>query len=387
MQPSFNIGLVTPAIIKTETTDSTLSAAAKLPAVGSVPSVSVLDKSGDIYRLLINGSVFQAAIPIDVKTGELMLARVISQVPFVLALNGLTGRGALTPQVLDMLLNRLGIRNTHGSKKILQILLETDRPVVRSKMEKLLELMERQDLQFGDAALGFLAAFITSDRTDERYLEGGAAGIFQYLPGDLSLSIFERVQELTAKKDRIPLEEQVIENLCLSPDMESIEYVLALKENFTRILRTILLLKSGISDRNNTLFILRELLIKYSVLRSHYYSTGRCPEFIIIRNLDGLSLCRYEFENDDTQGVKLIRIDMEPQYLGPVRFEAIYGNTSMNCSFTAPEESLVCLERESGKLMELLGKTANGRVNISFNRGIQTTGTTGAKPGRINFRA
>lgn len=387
MQPSFNIGLVTPAIIKTETVDSSQYAAAKLPAVGSLPSVSVLDKSGDIYRLLINGSVFQAALPIDVKTGELMLARVISQVPFVLALTGLTGRGALTPQVLDMLLNRLSIRNTPGSKKMLQILLEEDRPVVRSKMEKLLEMMERHDLQFSDAALGFLASFITSDRADERYLEGGAAGIFQFLPGDLSISIFERVQELTAKNYRDPLEEQVIENLCLNPNMESIEYVLALKENFTRILRTILLLKSNISDRNDPLFILRELLIKYSVLRSHYYTTGRCPEFIIIRNEDGLSLCRYELENDDSHGVKLIRMDMEPQNLGPVRFEAICGNSSMNCSFAASEESIVYLERESGTLRELLGKTANGRVNISFSSGIRMAGTAAAKPGRINFRA
>jgi len=57
------------------------------PSKNSIVNVQVLDKIGPVFKILVNGSLFQSKLPIELGINDEFLAKVISENPFILALN------------------------------------------------------------------------------------------------------------------------------------------------------------------------------------------------------------------------------------------------------------------------------------------------------------
>lgn len=113
---------------------------ATLPRQGSVVLVQVLERAGANSRLLIDGSVFQAQLPMNLTKGEEFLARVVKQQPFTLQ----TDLAFVHHGPAASLLKKLGITGK-WAEEVLQEFVSRKKPIIKSRIEWIIDKLDNSN--------------------------------------------------------------------------------------------------------------------------------------------------------------------------------------------------------------------------------------------------
>ncbi|HEX2960672.1 MAG TPA: hypothetical protein VHO43_02715, partial [Ignavibacteriales bacterium] len=242
-----------------------------LPAENSLVEVSVLDKSNGNYKLLIEGSVFQSKLPVSLNTGEALLAKVISVNPFTLSLDKIFTAKMLTEGNLALVLSKLGIAETEASSKVLKAFLKEEKPLVKSKLKKVIEMLEHEDVKLSEEMLSLFIQMIHMDEGRGSFSNKSFVKVFQYPLETLSGEILDSVKRLN--KMGIPEEVLLGINKALVLDGESFS-ALEVKEKSQCKAGDMLdeLNRAGnIGEKaRQEISGLREILIRFNMLRACY---------------------------------------------------------------------------------------------------------------------
>ncbi|MCU7497140.1 MAG: flagellar hook-length control protein FliK [Ignavibacteria bacterium] len=353
-----------------------------LPRENSLVEVTVLDKGPNgTYKLLISGSVFQSKLPVNLNIGEALAAKVIGLNPFTLSLDHIFPAKMLNENNIALLLSKLGIAGTEISSKVLKAFLKEEKPLVKSKLEKVIELLEKEDIKLDDQQQ--LSLFIQMIHTDDfrgSFLKKSYAKMFRYSVEILAEEVLGSVKRLNS----MGIPEEVISRINRALVLDFSETgsldAIELKEKSSGKIEDQLnaLLEKGtlLGDKvKNELLCLKEILIRFNMLRACYHRTGIYPGFIIIRTGDGLEMVEYRLENDSKEaGIKpqKLKLEMNPGSLGKITINGFLAGQTLSAAFGCSLESTS--EMLNGGKEELI--KALERINIlprlSFGSGVKT---------------
>lgn len=333
-----------------------------LPAENSVVEVSVLDKSNGNYKLLIEGSVFQSKLPVGVSIGETLIAKVIGLSPFTLSLDKIFSAKMLSEGSIAMVLSKLGIAETAVSSKVLKAFLKEEKPLVKSKLKKVIELLEKEDIKLDEQQLSLFIQMVFTDDSRGSFLKKSFAKLFQYPVETLAGEVLNSVKRLNA----MGIPEEVISRINHAlvlemPGSESFSAIELKEKSSGRIedLLGALSEKETFSENvKHELSGLKEILIRFNMLRACYAKTGVYPGFIIIRSGEELEMAEYSFESEaDEAGQKTykIKLGMNPASLGKVNINGFLSGRSLSAAFGASEETSGKLEADKEDLLKSLG--------------------------------
>lgn len=360
-----------------------------LPAENSLVEVSVLDKSNGNYKLLIEGNVFQSKLPVSVNVGEALLAKVISVNPFTLSLDKIFQAKMLTAGNLAIILSKLGIAETEVSTKVLKAFLKEEKPLVKSKLKKVIEMLEHEDVKLQEEMLSLLIQVIHMDEGRGSFSKKSFAKVFQYPLETLSGEILASVKRLN--KTGIPEEVLLGINKALVLDGESFSALEVKEKSQGKALEILdeLIGAGNLSEKvKQEISGLREVLIRFNMLRACYMKTGVYPGFILIKRGDELEMAEYMLESEpDGKGQKSYRIklDMNPGLLGKVAVKGFLSGQNISATFGASDEAVKDLEKEKGSLLMALGRL-NLVPRLSFGNSPQAIEASGENVRQINVR-
>lgn len=359
-----NITGIQPGSIKAQEAESLLKL---LPAENSVVEVSVLDKPGKgVYKLLIEGNVFQSKLPIGANIGETLIAKVISVNPFTLALDNIFPAKMLNNSSIAAVLAKLGLAETEVSVKVLKTFLSEQKPLVKSKLKKIIDLLEKEGIKLDDQQLSLFIQILFPDENKGTFLNKSFAKLFRYPAEDLAAEVLNSVKRL----NKMGVPEELISqvNRALVMDMAEGENpdAIALKEKTSPkqegFFGTLSEMESLSESAKKELSALEEILVRFNMLRACYYRTGVYPGFVIVRSGDELELVEYRLEKggmQSGQGVHKIKLEMNPGALGKVTIEGFLSGSSLNAVFRSSEETIEKLASNKEELLQSLG-----RINI-----------------------
>ncbi len=113
----------------------------KLPAESAIVAVKVLERVNENFKLLVDGSVFQAKLPIPMGDQETFLAKVVGRNPLTLQADGMFMGKALTQNILMTMLQKMGLQDSELNKDLMETLLRRKKPVIKSKFDALQDLL------------------------------------------------------------------------------------------------------------------------------------------------------------------------------------------------------------------------------------------------------
>lgn len=312
------------------------SAVSNLPAVNSTALLNVIEKINSSYKVLINGKVFQTQLPINAEKGDDILARVIQQNPFTLALDRFENLLVDVNAVLS-LLEKLQISRTVLSEKILKLVAAGKKAITKSKLEKIINYIEKSGVEFDESRLVLLINLIW-DNSNETYQEiaNSYHKIFDISFEKLSAEIYESLLRL----NRLNLPEQIYlkinEAMIFDYENEAHQFNLVSvgdkSDEFLALARII----EGETERNqlaasalSELEYMQSLLIKYILQKAIYNKYNIYPEFVIIKFKSRLELINYQYEKGANGNGDSYKLFINPD---KDRFENTVIHAMMNTS-------------------------------------------------------
>lgn len=356
----------------------------------------MLDKNASGLKLKIAGSIFQASAAFNIKTGESFIARVISLNPFTLSLGNILQGRTMDKALIEMILSKLKLKDSSEVKKLLKAAIEEKKPILKSRLEELSERLEKSGLDLDEQQLAFLVQYFLDERRSYESEGHSSLDLFRYTPSGITARIFEDVKEIMARQPGRAdggIGPKILSGLTVDASSDPIDTALSLKDSFKNILKTIEILSDNNSGDLPVYKKLRDDLLQYALLRSAYQKTGRYPEFMIIRDGDDLSLLEFEISEEHTpemtgyDGSRRIKLDVNTDSLGGVKFEAFYVPGSMRASLSscADEEKLL-LEADSEELKRSLEQSIQGKVSLNIFAGLPLQEPSVPERRRINFK-
>lgn len=328
-----------------------------LPAKNSIVNINILGKSEGNYRLLVDGRVFQASLPVIVNAGDTLLAKVINTNPFTLSLDQLIAK-TMNESVLSQLLMKLGIKNSAGAKRLLKVLAEIKKPVIKSKFEKLLDLFEKENLKLSDDQLGFYLQVLSSNEQQYENPDRSFAALFESSSSQLAGRIFNSVKNLQSRQLPAELKKSVEEAFIIDAGDTGAADGLMLKNKNSAQMHLVNQLQEALGDKKMPeqlkieVFELLNSLALFMMYKANSSRIGRFPEFMIIRGEDGLELFEYEFNLSELQ--KNFRssfdLNMKPEQLGIVNINGFVSGNNLKADFTSANDTKNELEAAAAEL-------------------------------------
>lgn len=339
----------------------------------SIVEISVLEKVGDTYKILINGRVFQAHMPIDVKEGDKILAKVISQNPVALDLSSLTNLKALDDVQATNLLAKLKINISESGLKALKSITISGKPLLKRKIEALIEFLENSEGGFDENKIDFLVALIYSSTEGENYLNKKFANNFRQSINILFAHSFEIIKRIIQKNTR----KELIEKLENTFIMDISEEVIDVKYFSDRKRKTIDVLKYLLREINRRnldsveikdIRDLKDNIEKFLYQKQYYEKLGVVPDFIILYKKGKYELLEYQIEvnrkfNEETYAIKL---KMNPEKLGLLQINGALTEKNVILKFFAKNETNKIISIEKNELVETLEKKLGLNSTLSF---------------------
>lgn len=363
-----------------------------LPASNSVVEINVLGKSDSgNYRLLIAGNFFQSSLPINVLPGEILLARVIGTNPFTLSLGNLMTAKGITQGTIAMLLSKLNLGKSENAGKLLKILLSSKKPVVKSKLEKLINMLENENIKLNDQQLNFLMQVLGSTDTSYKYLNKSYAGLFQHEIEDVHNEIFECVKNLSNSNIPDGLRSLINKSLILNlTDEDGVVNAIGIKgkSNLSADLTSLLNEMANDSKVSEVVKskteILKDALIRNNLIRANYQKIGLYSEFIILYTDNKFELFKYQIhkKNDGQFSTSFgFELNMKPEQLGQITIDGYLSGNNLNVDFEASDEVLGFLESGKDSLVESLTKGVKINPNINFCLKTKGDNSAGSRDG------
>ncbi len=151
--------------ITAELKKSGLSGFGRMKKNEELSKIEVLEKFGSVYKVIIDGRVFQSRLPLNAVKGEVILGRLLSSEPPVIKINNLYNSSAGV-NIAVYAAGILGMEKSVSARKVISILLKKNLPLVKSRIEFYAELFEKMNIYDEDVIDQFTA--ITGGLKDPR---------------------------------------------------------------------------------------------------------------------------------------------------------------------------------------------------------------------------
>ncbi len=285
-----------------------------MPAVNSTVLVSVLDKIGPNYKLLISGSVYQSNLPIVPEKGEEFLARVMSQQPLTLGLDNFGKLNQTDNQGMSLLLSKLNIAETALTKSLIEKVISLKRPLLKSKVNRLIELIENMDIKIDDVQMQLLISIVWNLSNDNlSSTKNVFESVFDITFEELSKMIFSLVE----KSNSLNLSENfydLLNNKIIldSSTLESQSKISSVKDKSEEFLSVIQYISANIDLYNHNKSVmalfddLKTYMLKYIIQKAFYGKFNLYPEFVIVKKDKSLELVNYRIEKKQENNFKVI---------------------------------------------------------------------------------
>lgn len=276
------------------------------PSKNLIVNVRVLDKIGPVFKILVNGSLFQSKLPIGLGINDEFLAKVISENPFILALNVFDENESGLLFITEFLLSEIKFELTESIKKALLIILENKKALIKKKLKKLINQLKNINRELNEIEIGLLINLIWESNEDySEELFGKKDNVFNISFEKLAESIYETFIDL--QNEKIP---QDIKNLLNSTlvlnldeqDKVTQSFVLSNKSNrFLKIIKLIDFYNEVRDPYHRTAVNLETLLLKYILQKAVYGKFNIQPEFAILKKETNYELLIFTVEQIDNK--------------------------------------------------------------------------------------
>ncbi|MGD8777630.1 MAG: hypothetical protein PVH88_01565 [Ignavibacteria bacterium] len=285
-----------------------------IPAVNSTVLVNVLDKIGANYKLLISGSVYQSRLPVAAEKGEEFLAKVMSQQPLTLGLDNFTKFNQVDNNGLSLLLTKLNIAETNLTTSLLEKVISSKKPLIKSKLKRLIELVENSDIKIDDIQMQLLISIIWNLSTDNfKNTRNVFENIFDISFEELSKKIFDLIQ--ASNTLNLPQSYYDLLNSKIILDistLNSMPKTSAVRDKSAELLNVIHFI-----DANRSLYVnnktvinlfndMKVYLLKYIIQKAFYAKFNLYPEFVIVKRDQNLELINYRIEEQNKNSFMMI---------------------------------------------------------------------------------
>lgn len=178
----------------------TLSTEAKsvkvLPGLDSLVDIEVLNFTKDVAKILLNGRVFQASLPIRVNSGEKFLAKVIGHNPLTLSLSNLINTKLSELNIINLVAERFGINITANFQKLVKAFIINNKPLVKTKLESFLNHIENSGENFTEEQFNEIVKIISDEDLKNDNLPILLKEHLKYLPEQISSEIYQLIKKL-----------------------------------------------------------------------------------------------------------------------------------------------------------------------------------------------
>lgn len=360
-----------------------------LPQNNSIVKLDILEKLGGNYKLLIDGRLFQSKLPVDAQLGDFLLAKVISQNPFTLALDGFFNIQNLTAKDLSFLLAKLQIKDSELSEKVIKGFINNKKPLEKSKIEKLIKLLESEDISMDDIQLGYLIQVFCSDSETYPGLNESAVQLFSFPIGNIINDIYDSIKSLNtsglSKQLLSTLNESFIVN---SEDLEKIDGLKLKNYNnqlngFFNFIDQIDQLDESSTLASQQINKFKTAFIRYNLQKAYLSGMGVSPEFIIIKEGEKLELFEYEVKktiSEKNGETHHIRLEMCPDQLGLVSIGGYFSQNTFQATISASEKTCTVFAYDKEKLADKLQNELNIKTKLSFEAQNPVKNDPGSNP-------
>lgn len=251
----------------------TLSTEAKpvkvLPGLDSLVDIEVLNFTKDVAKILLNGRVFQASLPIKVNSGEKFLAKVIGHNPLTLSLSNLINTKLSELNIINLVAERFGINITANFQKLVKAFIINNKPLVKTKLESFLNHIENSGENFTEEQFNEIVKIISDEDLKNDNLPILLKEHLKYLPEQISSEIYQLIRKLVSSGISLELKTILQDEFFIKADDTINNFInnLAAK-NSSRIIKLMLFLKDEYDKTQNPDYIrLNRLLEDYLIKR------------------------------------------------------------------------------------------------------------------------
>ena len=326
--------------VLTKSSNVTLTGGGKpksVPAINSLVLVTVVGREGRSYRILVNGSLFQTTLPFLLEAGEEFLAKVLMHKPFTLAVDSFTSTKEIDQSVLSIMLARLGVEESELSKKILKAVIKSKKALVKSKLKRLVEYLNYQNIYYDEIQIALLLNVVWSTgKENYEDIISSFSRIFDISFEELSKAILALLERLNSIDSRNTIVNKFNETLIYqseNPNAKSnISAVTDKSKGFIEL--------SQMIDASNNfgmlgteLNVMQALMLKYIMQKSMFNMFRTFPEFIIVNSNDMLEIIIVRYDKlESSKGELLHKISSEFHIntLGDFGFRSYLSDTKLN---------------------------------------------------------
>lgn len=330
--------------------------------INSLVDITVIDKAQSLYRIVAGGKVFETKLPLPVNIGESFIATVINNNPTVFRLNSLFN---ISPdgKVLTEILMKLNLPVTKSAQEILKGVLESDKPVLKSKLKRLIELISESDTEIDPNSVELFAQLVwSSDGADE--FDKDDLKHFYYSFEEIAQKIVIQLNHAYKKNPYDSVFTSLNNWLIIDADvmMSESKLMIYLMKHFESSL------SEWLDDNANASNTVYSLLNSYFIQMQYRKSAGLNNGMFLIRSDEELQYASYELKNPDEQDhVLVFRLQMNPSSLGRINIDGIYSHNNLKLNFTATPDAKEILEANSGDLKAALNKKTRLTTSIQSN--------------------
>ncbi len=318
-----------------------------VPAINSLVVVSVAGKAGKVYRILVNGSLFQSQLPFLAESGEKFLAKVIKHKPFSLALDNLTTEEEMGPNAISVMLSKIGIEENEISRKILKSVINNKKPLVKSKLKRVIDYLVSQNGNYDEIQTALLLNIVWSLGEEiSRDFISSFELIFDLSFEELSQAILTSLEKLNI----IDAGNEIVKKLnsLLIYQVENTDVhsnILAVTDKSKMFVE----ISKMIDDYDirgqlkSELNIMQTLMLKYILQKSIFNMFMTFPEFIIVnsgRILETIIVRYDKLKRSNGELLYKIASDFHATNLGDFNFLSYLSNMKLNGDLAMDYENL-----------------------------------------------
>ena len=341
-----------------------------LPAKNSVVSLSVIEKVGGDFKILINGKVFQAALPVNVKPGDAMLGVVLSNNPMVLNLVNILNIKSLTLENVTLLLAKLGLKKSDTNISLLKAFIINKKPILKNQLDKFSEILEELDFQFDEFQLNYLIQVFTNEQNFQSF-DKNCAEYFRYPLSSIIEEIFSIIKDSAKKNTSI---DQIGSMLSINPEDEKIgKGIVAGLINSDKIIGE--WLKENKNNNSAGVQKLIALFSRYLVQKGFLRREGLYPGFVIVNRNDGTELVEYKLEKasrDDGSVHYLLNLGMSSYELGDIMIDGLLSKSNLSLNFEVEEKKKKYFEEDFEDLKADFSRNLGLIPFLSINSGLRS---------------
>lgn len=258
-----------------------------LPAENSLVDFKILDKISNTYKILVKGFVFQTKLPLNLITGDEIIGKVISRNPFTILLNNLAGSKNFNQIFISEIISKLNLEDTGLIKKLVEEIIKSDKPLVKSKINQLAEYYEKWGLSGDELAVNLMINIMWSEKNGWAEQNGSNFNlIFDISFSDLVKKITYQLEQIYFTEQDLRLNEILVSALIMDifeQNAKINQLLIRNREEAVLEILDYLRIKVLNSSGSRIYAELSKDFSKYIVQKSMYNRFGLSRDFVILR--------------------------------------------------------------------------------------------------------